>query len=243
MVKRGKDEKETLLLPLRAQGGGMDGGAVLLILSAPMKISDELNEILDEMLIPLSVAIERENIYRMLEGERNVIYNRSIRDTLTGLYNRQYMDDAVNRLIESHNRNYTDGLALIIVDVDKFKDVNDTYGHGVGDDVLKTIADTLREKLRMVDIPVRYGGDEFCFFILSRTLNESILVADRMRDTVHGLDFHKGEQCFKVSISVGVALHRQHESLDDLIRRADRGLYEVKRSGRDSVGSATEMNT
>jgi len=242
-VKRGEDEKEAVVLPLRVQGGGMDGGAVLLILSGPMEISDELNEILDEMLIPLSVAIERENIYRMLEGERNVIYSRSIRDTLTGLYNRQYMDDAVNRLIESHNRNYTDGLALIIVDIDRFKDVNDSYGHGVGDDVLKTVADTLRERLRMVDIPVRYGGDEFCFFILSRTLNESILVAERMRETVKGLDFHKGELSFKVSISVGVALHRQHESLDDLIRRADRGLYEAKESGRDNVGTSSDMET
>jgi len=241
-VKRGEDEKEAVLLPLRVQGGGMDGGAVLLILSGPMEISDELNEILDEMLVPLSVAIERENIYRMLEGERNVIYSRSIRDTLTGLYNRQYMDDAVNRLIESHNRNYTDGLALIIVDIDRFKDVNDTYGHGVGDEVLKTVADTLREKLRMVDIPVRYGGDEFCFFILSRTLNESILVAERMRETVKDLDFHKGELSFKVSISVGVALHRQHESLDDFIRRADRGLYEAKESGRDNVGTASDID-
>ncbi len=234
-VERDDVEKKALLLPLRTQRRGSGRAAALLVLSGPMEISDELNEILDQMLIPLSVAIERENIYRMLESERNVIYSRSIRDSLTGLYNRQYMEEAVNRLVESHNRNYTDGLALIIVDIDNFKDINDTYGHSFGDEVLKVTGETLREKLRKVDIPVRYGGDEFCFFILSRTLNESVIVAERMRETVKELDFHKGDASLKVTISAGVALHRQHETLDDFIKRADRGLYEAKKKGRDCV--------
>ncbi len=242
-VERAGEEKDAILLPLKTQSDGKSRGAALLILSHPMEISEELNSILDEMLIPLSVAIERENIYRMLEGERNLIYSRSIRDSLTGLYNREYMDDSVNRLIESHNRNYTDGLALIIVDIDRFKDINDTYGHGVGDEVLRTAGCTLRESLRKVDIPVRYGGDEFCFFILSRTLNESILVANRMRETIKGLDFNEGKSSFGVTISAGVALHRQHEPIDELIRRADRGLYEAKKSGRDSVRAFSEVES
>jgi len=236
ILRRDEKEKDAILLPLSIQRSGAGKAVALLILSAPVVISDELNEILEEMLTPLSVAIERENIYRMLESERNVIYSRSIRDTLTGLYNRQYMEEAVTRLVDSHNRNYTDGLALIIVDIDNFKAINDTYGHAFGDEVLKATGGMLKDKLRKVDIPVRYGGDEFCFFILSRTLNETIIVAERMREAVKELDFHKGDRSLKVTVSAGVALHRQHESLGDFIKRADRGLYEAKKSGRDSVG-------
>jgi diguanylate cyclase (GGDEF)-like protein len=235
-VERGGEQKMALLLPLSTDRPGACRAAALLLFSRPTEISDELGEILDQMLIPLSVAIERENIRRMLERERNVIYSRSIRDTLTGLYNRQYMDEAVNRLIDSHNRDYTDGLAAIMVDIDDFKEINDAYGHDRGDTVLKAVAGALRGRLRKVDIPVRYGGDEFCFFVLSRTLNDAVIVAERMRDAVNALDFKVGNAAFRVSVSAGVALHRQNESLEDLIKRADLGLYEAKKAGRNRVG-------
>ncbi len=234
-VERDGEEKLALLLPLRTKRPGITKAASLLILSRPTEISDELGEILDQMLIPLSVAIERENILRILEHERNAIYSRSIRDALTGLYNRQYMDEAVNRLIHSHNRDYTDGLGAIIVDIDNFKEINDAYGHDKGDTVLKAVAGALRGRLRKVDIPVRYGGDEFCLFVLSRTLNDAVVVAERVREAVSALDFQVGEASFRVTISVGVALHHQNESLEDLIKRADMALYEAKTAGRNCV--------
>jgi len=234
-VERDGAEKMALLLPLRTERPEVNKAAALLIFSRQTEISHELGEILDQMLIPLSVAIERENILRILEQERNQIYSRSIRDTLTGLYNRQYMDEAVNRLIDSHNRDYTDGLAAIIVDIDNFKEINDAYGHDKGDMVLKAVAGALRGRLRKVDIPVRYGGDEFCFFVLSRTLNDAVVVAERMRGAVNTLDFQVGKSSFRVTISAGVALHHQNETLEDLIKRANLALYEAKTAGRDRV--------
>jgi len=237
-VERDGEAKMALLFPLSSERSGTSKAAALLVFSGPTEISDELNEILDQMLIPLSVAIERENILRMLESERNTIYNRSIRDPLTGLYNRQYMQETVERLIERHNRNYADGLAAIIVDIDRFKAINDDFGHDMGDRVLRLVAEALRSRLRKVDIPVRYGGDEFCFFILSRTLNEAIIVATRLRDAIRELDINEGQTSCSVTISVGVALHRQNETLDEMIRRADEGLYEAKKAGRDCIGGA-----
>ncbi len=234
-VRRGDEDKNALFIPLDTIRQGGVRAAAMLVLSRHTEISHELNEILGQMLTPLSVAIEREYIYRELESERNIIYSQSIRDPLTGFYNRQYMEDAVNRLIDTHNRSYTAGLAMIIVDIDNFKEVNDTYGHAAGDEVLRRVGKIIIETLRKVDIPVRYGGDEFCLFIPAHTLNDSLIVAERVRDAVARLDFKKGETSFKVTLSSGVALHRQRESLDDFIKRADVGLYEAKRSGRDCV--------
>ncbi|MFQ5353723.1 MAG: diguanylate cyclase, partial [Thermodesulfobacteriota bacterium] len=234
-VEREGSDKEALFIPLDTGSHGGIRAAALLILSSSTEISEELNEILGHMLTPLSVAIERENIYRELESERNVIYDQSIRDPLTGLYNRQYMEDAATRLIDNHNRNYTAGLAVVIADIDNFKEVNDIYGHAAGDEVLRVIGEMFWDKLRKVDIPVRYGGDEFCCFIPAHTLNDSILVAERLREAVKELEFKKGDVSFKVTLSAGVALHRQREILRDFMKRADLGLYKAKKEGRDCV--------
>ncbi|MFQ5480359.1 MAG: diguanylate cyclase [Thermodesulfobacteriota bacterium] len=235
-VKRGSKEMKALFIPLDMKRQGGVRAAALLVFSRSVEISAEFNEILGQMLTPLSVAIERENIYRELESERNLIYNQSIRDSLTGLYNRQYMEDAITRLIDTHNRSYTAGLAVIIADIDNFKYVNDRYGHAAGDDILRQLGEVFWDKLRKVDIPVRYGGDEFCFFIPAHTLNDSIIVAERLREAVKEFDFKKGDDIsFNITLSAGVALHRQRETLQDFVKKADVALYEAKKNGRDCV--------
>lgn len=224
-----------LAIPLDSTDDNEWRAAALFLLSEEVEISDEINEILGQLRMPLSVAVEREAIYRTLESDRDKIYEQSIRDTLTGLYTRLYMKDAVERLLGIHDRDATSGVALVMIDVDHFKAVNDTYGHATGDEVLKKVAGTMLENARSVDIPVRYGGEEFCLFIPVESVANGTIAAERVREAVGRLRFTKEEQSFSVTISAGVALHRKGETLLELIKRADRAIYDAKESGRNRV--------
>ncbi len=229
-----------LLVPLAAERREARALAVLR-LKSDAEISPEVDEALGQLCDPLMIAVEREVIYRAVERERDELYLRSIHDPLTRLYSRYYMHDAVERMLASHDRGVITGVALIMLDVDYFKRVNDTYGHSTGDAVLEALGAALLKACRRVDIPVRIGGEEFAAFIISRNDEEGVRFAERLRRHFEQQQFVCEGHTFRVTLSAGVANHRQgEEDIHGLIRRADKALYEAKEGGRNCVCRAPD---
>ncbi|MCG8667869.1 MAG: GGDEF domain-containing protein [Pseudomonadales bacterium] len=173
----------------------------------------------------------------MIEKQSRAIYESAIRDPLTGLYTRFYMEDQAEALINNHNRHSISELSLIIFDIDHFKPINDTHGHDVGDIVLRQVAGVLLRQVRKTDIPVRFGGEEFLIFLPGNHQAAQSL-AERVRKEVEETDFEAEDKVIPVTISGGVAEHVEGELLADLIKKADRLLYQAKKGGRNQIVSA-----
>ena len=169
-----------------------------------------------------------------LSQERDEYYQRATRDMLTGLFNRHYLSMEGKREIHRAKR-YGYPLSILIADIDLFKKVNDTYGHPVGDRVLKEIARIVRQQIREVDIPVRYGGEELLILIAHTALSGAASVAERIRAQVAHHRFKINGRAFTVTISLGVSSYHKGDTLNSLIKRADACLYQAKESGRNRV--------
>lgn len=168
------------------------------------------------------------------------LYEAAIRDPLTGLYTRLYMNDVVGRMIEGHDRGSLAGIALVIFDLDHFKQVNDTYGHHVGDQVLVGFGAAVLDAVRATDVPVRFGGEEVAVFLACAHLDDAVSFAERIRQWIEQAEFTLSNQRLRVTVSGGVALRRPGEPLGQLVVRADAALYEAKRAGRNRIQAATE---
>lgn len=230
-------KREYLLIPLFSSRDSSPQALCIFHLTKDVDISTELDQMIGQLSVPLSVAIEREAVYRTLELERDKIYKRSIRDTLTSLYTRSYMQDSVERLLNIHNRDAGAYIVLIICDIDHFKRINDTYGHVVGDKVLKTVGHVVLDEVRSTDIPVRFGGEEFAIFMPVQMVEAGKNLAERLCQKIEKTGFSSVNKKDKLSvtISAGVAIHHQNESLQELIHRADEKMYQAKESGRNQV--------
>jgi len=156
-----------------------------------------------------------------------------IREPLTGLGNRRHFDQLMASIDAGTVPPPT---VLLLVDVDRFKSINDGYSHSVGDQVLRTIASTLLEHCRADDLAIRYAGDEFTVF-LHADLIAGTQVAERIRNAVRGTDYTRLAPGLSVSISIGLALLRPGMTSADLFHAADHQLYEAKRRGRDRIAA------
>lgn len=169
-----------------------------------------------------------------LENARN--YRMATVDSLTGFYLRDYF---FRRLEEEYERTsrYRSGFALLMVDVDGFKQVNDRHGHLAGDTMLREIAEAIRAELRAADIACRYGGDEFCVLLPETDVAGAQVIAERIRESVARRVVGVEGIVVRGTVSIGVAALPEHEtgSLQGLLRRADEALYDAKRAGRDRV--------
>ena len=132
-------------------------------------------------------------------------------------------------------------MAVLMVDIDHFKRVNDTYGHLVGDEVLRRVARQLGGALRTSDAIVRYGGEEFLLLLADVTLDEALRAAERARSTIEAQTLYVGDAPIQVTVSMGVEVQDPREPLGTTVERADAALYEAKRRGRNRVfnGAAT----
>ncbi len=191
----------------------------------------------------VSTALAIENAIYRLQAEESESHfrERALRDWLTGLGNRALLLDRIERLVEEPTTGLT---ALVFIDLDGFKDVNDRHGHLAGDRVLQTIADRLRAVSRVGDTIVRWGGDEFLLLLEDVAEEDAIAVAQRVCAAASEPVLHRGlELC--VSASVGIAYHRPGDSAsaDDLVTRADAAMYQAKAGGRDQWVVACPPNT
>ncbi|HEY0220157.1 MAG TPA: PleD family two-component system response regulator [Afipia sp.] len=164
----------------------------------------------------------------------------AITDGLTGLHNRRYLESHIGTLAEQASSRGKP-LALMILDIDHFKLINDGYGHDAGDDVLREFAVRIRKSIRGIDLAARYGGEEFVIVMPETDLHVAGLVAERLRQSIAGEGFsiEKGTRRIDVTISIGIAtLDNKGEPVSDVLKRADQALYRAKHDGRNRVVSA-----
>ena len=168
-----------------------------------------------------------------LLGEANQrISQLASTDELTQLYNRRFFNKGLAEAISAAQRHQFP-LTLVLLDIDKFKMVNDNFGHDIGDEVLKLVAQTLKSVTRTEDIPARWGGEEFTLVLGHTPLTGAQLLADRLR--VRFTELCKEKVNLSVTASFGVVQLKPEESAEDLIKRADKALYRAKKEGRDRV--------
>lgn len=164
-----------------------------------------------------------------------LLKNQAIRDPLTSLYNRRYFEEEVTKQIleaKSKQQPYT----VLMLDADHFKNVNDTYGHKVGDKVLIELAATAERALRDNDIVARYGGEEFVVFLPGIHADQGRVVADRLRQSIAGqVVYSDAKQPVHFTVSVGVSSSDISDNVDTLIKTADEALYRAKQNGRNRV--------
>jgi len=166
-------------------------------------------------------------------------------DTLTLLFNRRYIDMVLKRETERRNR-YRLPLSLVMIDVDHFKRINDTHGHGAGDNALKQVASILNDCARTADLTARYGGEEF-IIVLPQTDPESALVfAERARTAIADADFElQPEVTVKLTISLGISGVNSNDSAVNaaqLVSDADKALYQAKQNGRNCIVNASDLD-
>jgi two-component system cell cycle response regulator len=161
----------------------------------------------------------------------------AVTDGLTGLHNRRYLDSHLHTLFDRAVARRR-ALSVMITDLDRFKSVNDTYGHDGGDDVLREFARRLRKNVRGIDLACRYGGEEFVIVMPDTDAGIAEKVAERIRAEIAHTPFVIGKdgRSLDITISIGVSsLRRGADTVEDLMKRADLALYEAKTAGRNRV--------
>ncbi len=211
-------------------------GVIVLLWEYDRKI--DFHRHMDDMIRIVSeqtaLGLERHHLYSGVE-------KIGLTDELTGLSNRRMFNYLIEREI-NRSRRYRRPLSLVMIDIDHFKKINDTWGHLVGDVVLRQLGGLMRENFRRLDVPVRYGGEEFAVILPETSLEEAINFAERFRITVEQASFMNGRERIPVTISLGVAtignspVAEEFDS-DALLQMADRALYQAKQAGRNRIAA------
>ncbi len=185
-----------------------------------------------------AVALKNAYLFNVLREEKLLLEKMVITDDLTRLYNRKYF---VRRLGEEFKRakRYNGSLSCMMIDLDNFKRINDTYGHQAGDKVLKDIAEVLKDGVRETDMIARYGGEEFSVILPNSVREDALRLAERLRSAVRNFRFACIKEGEMITVSIGVTTypHPDITDVDGLIRKADSALYKAKEGGKDSVVS------
>lgn len=157
------------------------------------------------------------------------LHRQTVTDSLTSVFNRSLLASVLDSAISHHSRR-GDPMTIIALDVDHFKQVNDTYGHPAGDEVLRTLGEYFLDRCRMTDTVFRTGGEEFVILLWGTTQQQAVVIAEEMREAVTSLEMPAA-----VTVSLGVASLRENEDWDSWLKRADESLYEAKARGRNRV--------
>lgn len=217
----------TLAAPLRTEAGVI--GAIVVSRRDREAWDVPARRLLEGAAVEAAAALARAYSYREATANAST-------DPLTGLPNRRYFDEFCGLL--ARRRRAGDAVAVLMIDIDRFKVLNDTYGHPVGDEVLKAVAGAIVSAVREEDVPARVGGEEFAVLLRNPGPDVALEVGERVRAAVSGLDL-RAHGVPGVSVSVGVAnASVADEPIPTLIERADRALLRAKRAGRDRVVAA-----
>lgn len=183
--------------------------------------STELETLLRTLVHPLRNAL----LYRqaLLTAQK---------DPLTGVYNRAALNETLQREVELAQRHGL-SLSLIVIDIDHFKRINDTYGHSAGDCLLKGLVDSAKQSIRRCDMLFRYGGEEFVVVLNNTDAKGAMRLAERIRRNIEKEEYPCADQPLKMTVSAGVAALAADESEEDLFKKADKALYRAKSAGRN----------
>lgn len=193
----------------------------------------------EELTLTRKQAQEAEERVKQLERELELVSEKVMEDQLTGALNRRGMDDALEREINRSDRQNT-SICLALLDIDNFKQLNDTLGHQAGDQALVHLAQVIKDTLRPTDAVARYGGEEFLIIMPDTDLEDAMATIARLqRELTRKFFLHNNERLL-ITFSAGVALRQSpSESANEVINRADHAMYQAKRSGKNRVISAT----
>ena len=209
-------------------GQAGEKGFFLLVRATPPAFSSEDKQFVETLAAGMMTIINNYQLY-----ERQV--QLATTDGMTGLFNHRYFQEALGREV-SRSRRYGDTVSLLYMDIDHFKKFNDTYGHQVGDEVLKLVSRTIRRNLRETDIPCRYGGEELVAILPGTELQGATVAGEKIRKAVEALRFPVDNKSVKITISVGVSTYPLNAlDKEKLIEAADGALYHAKEGGRNQV--------
>lgn len=220
--------RQVLSVPLAMQGH-VEGVLCVINKLNRLPFSPEDVDTLSTLAVHAGVAIDNARFIEKIEQQ-------AVTDSLTGLYNHMEFQESVTKEVD-RSRRYNKEFSVLLLDLDHFKLVNDTFGHQVGDTVLKEIAVTLRHCLRSVDKVFRYGGEEFAVILPEVKADGVRLISERIRQTIADASYQvDADHTVKITVSIGVSSFPQDTlQRDEMICRADQALYSAKRAGRNRV--------
>ena len=203
------------------------------------KLNDKEVDYIVQLTNQVATTINRANVYAE-------ILKHATLDALTGFYNKRQLNERLKQELSNSERQMSP-LSVIMTDIDFFKSVNDTYGHAVGDLVLKTVSDVIRLQLREYDIAGRFGGEEFTIILPNTNEKSAVMVAERLRKAVEktSVDISKispEHKKINVTISLGVYAAKTGDTAEILIINSDKALYKAKMDGRNRVISSKDLN-
>lgn len=184
---------------------------------------DLLHAHLDAVVYPLRNAL----------NYRDAV-NASLKDPLTGAGNRIALTNALHHEIALTKR-YNQSMAVLMLDMDNFKNINDMFGHSQGDDVLISVVETMTDDVRTSDSVFRYGGEEFVILLSNTTLERANHIAERLRGKIEALTLEEDGIRIITTSSIGIAMLEAHETMSKLLARADKAMYDAKEAGRNQV--------
>ncbi|MCX8075897.1 MAG: GGDEF domain-containing protein, partial [Aquificaceae bacterium] len=163
-----------------------------------------------------------------------ILSNLAFIDPLTGLYSRNFMQNALRKEV-SMCRRHNLPLSFVVIDVDNFKEINDTYGHSVGDRALSTLGSIIRQSVRSHDVPIRVGGEEFLIILPNTSEEGGFVIAERIRKNVEECKIDCITGFINFTISAGVSQLKDYEKPEESIKRADEAMYFAKKMGKNRV--------
>ncbi len=201
-------------------------------------VNDYLTRPIDknELMARVRTQIRKKRYTERLRDNVQMSIEMAITDALTGLYNRRYMESHVGTLVEQAVARGKP-LTVLVLDIDFFKTINDSYGHDAGDDVLREFAIRIKKSIRGIDLACRYGGEEFVVVMPETDMAVATMVAERLRRRIATEPFpiQQGGRLIEVTISVGLAALGRDDTAATVLKRADQALYRAKRDGRNRV--------
>jgi len=191
----------------------------------------------NELRARIRTQIRRKRFHEKLRSSYEMSLSMALTDSLTGLYNRRYLEVHLERILQKSKEN-NKSIAVLMLDIDHFKSVNDTHGHGAGDEVLKVFSARLMDKLRSFDLVARMGGEEFVVILPDATEQRSYIVAERLRRAIADEPIPAKVEggMLSISTSIGGVIAQPNEgTMEEILKRADKCLYEAKESGRNCI--------
>jgi two-component system cell cycle response regulator len=216
-----------------------DGDRRKLTQALEMGVNDYLTRPVDknELVARVRTQLRKKRYADRLRHNVQLSLEMAITDQLTGLHNRRYMSRHLDNLVETAKKSGKP-IAFVIMDIDYFKAVNDTYGHDIGDEVLKEFAIRIAANVRGIDLACRYGGEEFVVVMPDTDVSFAMQVSERLRKSIETTPFpiSRDPKTLNLTISIGIAgSEGEGDSASALLHRADQALYRAKRTGRNKV--------